>query len=54
MSDSGYKLYPPIIGDTIPAFYEENGAAIITVPFSLNRAVNIGDIGGFRIKIKNV
>lgn len=54
MSDSGYKLYPPIIGDTIPAFYEENGAAIIAVPFSLNRAVSVSDIGGFRIKIKNV
>lgn len=54
MSDSGYKLYPPIIGDTIPAFYEENGSAIIAVPFSLNRAVSISDIGGFRIKIKNV
>ena len=54
MSSSGNKLYPPILNDTLPAFYEENGTAIITVPFSINRAVSVSDIGQFRLKIKTV
>ena len=34
------KLFPPIVGDTIPAFYSENGVVKITIPFSMNRAVS--------------
>ena len=48
------KLYPPVIGSSIPAFYEENGTAVIAVPFSMNRAVSISDISGFSLKIKTV
>lgn len=48
------KLYPPIIGASIPAFYEENGTAIIAVPFSMNRAVSRNSIKGFSLKIKTV
>lgn len=48
------KMFPPIISGTIPAFYSENGAAIMTVPFSLSRAVNPRAIGGLIIKIKTV
>lgn len=51
---SGYKLYPPIIGESIPAFYEENGTAVIAVPFSINRAVDPDEIVGLKIKIKTV
>jgi hypothetical protein len=34
------KLYPPIIEETLPAFYSENGMVKITIPFSMNRAVS--------------
>lgn len=50
----GNKLYPPIIEDTLPAFYKENGVVKITIPFSMNRAVNYSQIGGFELKIKTV
>lgn len=48
------KLYPPIIEDTLPAFYDENGVVKITIPFSMNRAVNYSQIGGFELRIKTV
>lgn len=48
------KLYPPIISESIPPFYEENGVAKITIPFSMNPAVSINDIQGFKLKIKTV
>jgi hypothetical protein len=54
MAGVAEKLYPPVIGGSIPAFYQENGTAIIAVPFSMNRAVDISRIGGFRLKIKTV
>lgn len=54
MAGVNEKLYPPVINGSLPAFYEENGTARIVVPFSMNRAVNIGDIGGFRLRIKTV
>ena len=44
------KLYPPNIGGTIPAFC----GTVITVPFSMNKAVGKGDIGGFALKIKTI
>ena len=46
------KLYPPVIANTIPAFYEEDGTVKITVPFSMSRAVSESQIEGFRLKIK--
>ena len=54
MAGVAEKLYPPVIGGSIPAFYQENGTAIIAVPFSMNRAVDTSRIGGFRLKIKTV
>lgn len=44
------KLYPPNIGGTIPAFC----GTVLTVPFSMNKAVGKGEIGGFALKIKTV
>ena len=46
------KLYPPVIANTIPAFYEENGTVKITVPFSMSRAVSKNQIEGFQLKVK--
>jgi len=35
------KLYPPTINSSIPAFCDDgNGTVVITVPFSMNRAVS--------------
>ncbi len=44
------RLYPPIIGGTLPAF---SGTTLV-VPFALNRAVSRNDIGGFSLKLKTV
>ena len=49
------KLYPPNIGGTIPAFCKDsNGTVILTVPFSMNRAVAKAEVAGFVLKIKTV
>lgn len=47
------KLYPPLIGGTIPAFYTQ-GTTDLVVPFSMNRAVGTTEIDGFILKIKYV
>lgn len=44
------KLYPPYIEGTIPAF----SGTVITVPFSMNKAVSKSQIAGFSLKIKTV
>lgn len=44
------KLYPPVISGTIPAFY----GTVLTVPFSMNRAVSATEIKGYSLKIKTV
>lgn len=54
MAGISEKLYPPTISGSLPAFYDENGTAKIAVPFSMNRAVNTNEIGGFKLKIKTV
>lgn len=46
------KLYPPTISSSIPAFYDQNGTVVITVPFTMNRAVSRSQISGFALKIK--
>ena len=47
------RLYPPLIGSSVPAFYKEDGgAARIAVPFAMNRAVSASQINGFILKIK--
>lgn len=48
------KLYPPQINGTIPAFYYSEGAAKIVVPFTMNRAVAVGEVAGFALKIKTI
>lgn len=49
------KLYPPYIEGTIPAFYEDSkGTVTLTVPFSMNRAVNVNEVLGFQAKVKTV
>ena len=42
--------YPPILEGVLPAFYGN----FIKVPFTMNRAVDIGKIQGFKIKIKTI
>lgn len=52
------KLYPPIIPETLSAFYKgnfNNGTVTrIAVPFSMNKAVNTSEIWGFALKIKTI
>lgn len=48
------KLYPPVIEETLPAFYSENGIVKFTIPFSMNRTVSQTQIGGFELKIKTI
>ena len=53
------KLYPPVIGASVPAFYSEpygtKGIVMkITVPFSMNRAVDVNQVAGLVLKIKTV
>lgn len=50
----GVKLSPPLLEGTIPAFYSSGSGTVITVPFSMNRAVGRNQIKGFSIKIKTV
>lgn len=45
------KLYPPIIEGSLPAFF---GTDVISVPFSMNRAVGASEVAGFYLKIKTV
>lgn len=44
------KLYPPNIPGTIPAF----SGTVLTVPFSMNRAVGKIEVAGFSIKIRTI
>lgn len=50
MAIQNKKLYPPVIEGTIPAFY----GTVLTVPFAMNKAVALNEVGGFSIKIKTV
>ena len=47
------KLFPPIVEGTIPAFYS-NGMVNITIPFSMNKAVNKNNINGIAVKAKTL
>lgn len=44
------KLYPPLIEGSISAFY----GTVLTVPFTMNRAVSKNAIDGIAIKIKTI
>ena len=47
------KLYPPTISGTLPACQkDDNGTVTFTVPFSMNRAIQLSAIGGFSLKVK--
>lgn len=48
------KLYPPNIEGIIPAFCKNEGTVILTVPFSMNRAVGTAEVAGFVLKMKTV
>ena len=49
-------LPSPIIEGTLPAFYysEQDGGAIIKVPFTMSRAVNKSEVQGFKLKMKHI
>lgn len=49
------KLYPPYIEGIIPSFSLVSGmGTVITVPFSMNRAVSQNEISNFSLKVKNI
>jgi hypothetical protein len=48
------KLFSPLVEELIPAFYTENGIVKITIPFSMNKAVNKKEISGFVMRVKAV
>ena len=48
------KLLPPLVESSIPAFYAEENAVSITIPFTMNQAVSPSAVKGFSIKIKTV
>lgn len=49
------KLYPPQINGTIPAFYnDKEGATMMVVPFSMNRAVSMYEVKELKVKIKSL
>lgn len=49
------KLYPPTIGNRIPAFQQEyDNNLFITVPFQNNRSVARADISTFALKLKTI
>ena len=49
------KLYPPHIEGTLPSFYKttEKGM-VLTVPFSMNRAVSPSEVYGYSLRVKDV
>lgn len=48
------KLYAPILYNSIPAFYRENDAIKISLPFIMNRAVSPVQVKAMMVKIKNI
>lgn len=49
------KLYPPTIGNRIPAFQQDyDNNLFITVPFQNNRSVARADISTFALKLKTI
>ena len=50
------KLYPPIIGNRIPAFYQDktDNSLYITVPFENNRSVAFEQVYTILLKIKTI
>ena len=48
------KLYPPYIEGSIPAFSDTARGTVLTVPFSMNRAVSKSEISGFSLALKTI
>jgi hypothetical protein len=48
------KLSPPLVAGTIPAFYSNEEGIVLTIPFSMNRAVSPSQIKGYSVKIKTI
>jgi len=48
------KLYPPIIEETLPAFYKKNDTYVITIPFEMNKTVGYSSISGFSLKLRTI
>jgi hypothetical protein len=48
------KLYPPYLEGTIPAFCDTKEGTVLTVPFSMNRAVSKREVAGFYLKLKTI
>lgn len=48
------KLYPPYLEGTIPAFCDIKEGTVLTVPFSMNRAVSKKEVAGFYLKLKTI
>jgi hypothetical protein len=49
------KLYPPEIGGTIPAFYDDGTDIVkLSVPFIMNKTVSEVDVSGFALIIRTV
>ena len=48
------KLHPPYIEGTIPAFSDTEKGTVLTVPFSMNRAVSKSEVSGFSLALKTI
>lgn len=49
------KLYPPHLEGTLPSFYKTQGKGfILTIPFSMNKAVSFSEVYGYSLIIKDV
>ena len=48
------KLYPPLIEETLPAFYKTNSIVKIVIPYGMNKATGYGLISGFALRLKTI
>ena len=48
------KLSPPVLTNTIPAFYSDGQGIVITIPYSMNRTLSLNQIKNFAVKIKTL
>ena len=49
------KLYPPQLEGTLPAFYKTSEkSTILSIPFSMNRAVSAAEVYGYSLRVKDV
>ena len=48
------KLYPPIIEEVLPAFYQNSNGYTISIPFEMNKTVGYVSIAGFALKLRTI